>query len=65
MSLEEEERDGTQPRSTGWGVDVQTHYLSSNPHGREFRFLFILEAHARPGTHVIDLEDYAFIFHKD
>ena len=25
------------------GVDVQSQHLSSNPHGGEFRFLFILE----------------------
>jgi hypothetical protein len=28
------------------GVDVQTQHLGSNPHGREFRFLFILEDQA-------------------
>jgi hypothetical protein len=28
------------------GVDVQTQHLSSNPHGHEFRFLFILEDQA-------------------
>ena len=25
------------------GVDLQTQHLTSNPHGREFMFLFILE----------------------
>jgi hypothetical protein len=39
------------------GVDVRTQHLSSNPHGRELRFLFILEAHAFLGTHAIYLED--------
>ena len=43
------------------GVDVQTQHLSSNPEGHEFRFLFILEAQARLGTHAIYLEDYALI----
>ena len=28
------------------GVDVQTQHLSSNPHGGEVRFLFILEDQA-------------------
>jgi hypothetical protein len=46
------------------GVDVQTQHLSSNPHGHEFRFLFILEAQAGPGTHAIYLEDYALILTK-
>ena len=41
------------------GVDVQTQHLSSNPHGGEFRFLFILEAQTSSGTHAIYLEDYA------
>jgi hypothetical protein len=34
------------------------------PHRREFRFLFILEGQARPGTHAIYLEDYALILTK-
>jgi hypothetical protein len=46
------------------GVDVQTQHLSSNPHGRELRFLFILKAQAGPGTHAIYLEDYALILTK-
>jgi hypothetical protein len=28
------------------GVDVQTQHLGSNPHGREFRFLFVLKDQA-------------------
>jgi hypothetical protein len=42
------------------GVDVQTQHLSSNPHGHELSFLFILKV----GTHVIYLEDYALILIK-
>ena len=45
-------------------MDVQSQHLSSNAHGREFSFLFILEAHAGPGTHAIYLEDYALILTK-
>jgi hypothetical protein len=37
---------GSEPSSTGWGVDIQTQHLSSNPHGHEFRFLFILGGQA-------------------
>jgi hypothetical protein len=46
------------------GVDVQTHHMSSNPHGHEFRFLFIFEAQARPSTHTIYLENYTLILTK-
>jgi hypothetical protein len=28
--------------STDWGVDIQTHHLSSNPRGRELRFYLYL-----------------------
>jgi hypothetical protein len=38
--------------------------MSLNPHGREFRFLFILEVQARSGTHAIYIEDYALNFTK-
>jgi hypothetical protein len=41
------------------GGGYTNQHLSSNPHGREFRFSFILEA-----THVIYLEDYALILTK-
>jgi hypothetical protein len=43
------------------GVDVHTQHMSSNPHGRELRFLFILKVQAGPGTHAIYLENYALI----
>jgi hypothetical protein len=46
------------------GVDVQIQHLSSNTHGRGFRFLFILEAQTDPGIHAIYLEYYALIFTK-
>jgi hypothetical protein len=45
-------------------VVVQTQHPSSNPHGHELRFLFILKAQAGPGTYAIYLEDYALILTK-
>jgi hypothetical protein len=49
--------EGSEPSSTGLGSDVQIQYLSSNPHGSEFRFLFILEVQADPDTHAIYFEE--------
>jgi hypothetical protein len=43
---------------------LKAQHLSSNSHGRELRFLFILEAQAGPGTHAIYLEDYTLILTK-
>jgi hypothetical protein len=39
------------------GVVVQIQQLGSNPRGREFRFLFMLEDDAFPRTHAIYPED--------
>jgi hypothetical protein len=46
------------------GVWITNSAPELNPYGREFQFLFLLEAQAGPSTHAIYLKDYVLIFNK-